>query len=270
MPFINNDYAPLSFYDILDIVISKWNEGFGTDYDRDTFEGTNAYRFAYPFIQTLLQIDAGYSEVYTKLQGFIDEINAKINNAKTTNQGIITAFADKGYTAAVRSNNVEDAGRLGISVLVDINADDYPDKKEEILKIIRDSSAAGLFYDGSESGQVQLDNEQVETFAFEPAELIPTNLRLTIKVDSGTNYAKDTTDTIKEKLLNNLSNLYGLGRNFAQEKYFEINRDAPYAANIELEYQNSKTGNQWTKGILDAEYTWLFTFSASNITVVIQ
>jgi hypothetical protein len=267
MPYIDNNYIPASFEELLQIVIEKWNSEFGTTYDQRTFEGSNAYRFAYVFIQTQLQQQAAIGEIYAKLQDYFAQINAIIKIPTTTNSGIVEAFKEKGYSAAVRDNEAAQAGRIAIAVDVDPEASDYPDKKQEILTIIKDNTAAGIYCEGAEEGAQQLSNGQVKTFRFAIVEKIPTELRITITYARGSNYARETSDEVKTKLLKNLSELYGIGQDFAPEKYFEIYRDALYSQNIELEYHNEKTAGAWLKTVYYAQYFELFTFDPAYITV---
>ncbi|MDR2708641.1 MAG: hypothetical protein LBC07_01515 [Elusimicrobiota bacterium] len=267
MPYRDNTYIPPTFEEMLEIVIAKWNSEFGTTYDLNTFQGTNAYRFAYVFIQTQLEQNAAIADIYAKLANYFENINAVIKTPTTTNSGIIDAFADKGYSVAVRDNTILQAGHIGIAVDIDPYATDYEQKKHEILTIIKDNTVAGIFCDGAQEGELQLSNGQVKTFRFEIVEKIETDLQITVTYARGSNYARETADEVKTKLLLNLKNLYGTGQDFAPEKYFEISRDAPYSQNIELEYRNEKTANQWVKTIYYSEYYELFIFEASRITV---
>jgi hypothetical protein len=267
MPYNNHNYTPAAFQGILDIVIQQWNSEFGTDYDAKTFEGTNAYRFAYVFIQTLLTTEASIAEIYTKLQDYFDYINAIIKTPTTTNVGLVDLFKLEGFEASIRDNTAAQAGKVGIAINVDISKEDYPEKKLKILTLIKDNTIAGIYCDGTQEGQLQLSNGQVKTFRFTPAVKIPTQIQLNVTYARGSNYARETSEEVKEKLLLNLSVLYGLGQDFAPEKYFEINRDAPYAVNIELAYKNSKTSNSFVNTIYYSDFTELFTFDAANITV---
>ncbi|MDR2426817.1 MAG: hypothetical protein LBD46_06555 [Endomicrobium sp.] len=267
MAFTDNSFTPATFDELLQIVVKQWNTEFNTNYDVETFKGTNAYRFAYVFIQTQIEQQATIAEIYARLQVYFENINARINNPKTTNNGIIEAMRDKGYIGSVRENTQAQAGSLAVAVVVDTQADNYETKKSEILNIIKDNSVAGLFYDGTESGDLQLTNGQSITFAFTPSENIPTLLRITITYAKGSKYARISDDEVKEKLLFNLAALYNLGNDFMPERYFEINRDAPYAADILLEYSNSKTNNVFTSAVYTSAFTELFTFDPANIQV---
>lgn len=267
MPYTDNAYIPPTFDELLQIVVEKWNIEFKTNFDVETFKGTNAYRFTYVFLQTQIQQQAAVAEIFEKLQDYFEHVNGKINNPKTTNDSIAEVLRSKGFTASVRNNTEAQSGRLAVAVVVDTSSEDYPKKKNEILVAIKNNSVAGLFYDGTERGELQLSNGQVFSFAFSPAEKIPTQIKLTITYARGTAYARLTDDEAKEKLLFNLSTLYTLGNDFTPEKYFEINRDAPYAANIELQYSNAKTGGAFTSNIYTAAFTDLFTFKTEDITV---
>jgi hypothetical protein len=268
MGYNNKSYIPPTFDELLEVVTKKWNEEFGTNYDIETFKGTNAYRFAYVFIQTQIKQQAAVSEIYAKLQDYFNVVNAGINAATTTNEGIVREFRNKGYVASARDNSQAQAGTLAVAVDVDVSDEQYEDKEFEILNIIKDNSVAGLYCEGTQSGDITLSNGQVKTFKFTPAEKIKTKLQLEIKRARGSEYVSDSEDLVKEKLLLNLKNLYGLGQDFAPEKYFEIARDAPYAKSLSLKYLNPKTKDKLTSDVYTAEYTDLFTFQSSDIEVV--
>lgn len=267
MAYNDKSYVPPTFDELLQVVVGKWNEEFRTNYDVETFKGTNAYRFAYVFIQTQIEQQAAVSEIYAKLQDYFNVVNAGISATTTTNEGIVREFKNKGYVANVRDNSSTQAGILAVAVDVDISGEQYQTKKSEIVNIIKDNSVAGLYYEGTQSGSITLSNGQVKTFRFTPAVNMVTKLQLTIKCARGSEHVRDSEDIVKEKLLLNLKNLYGLGQDFAPGKYFEISRDAVYAKSVLLKYSNSKTKDNFTSDVYTAVYTDLFTFQSSNIAV---
>jgi hypothetical protein len=235
MPFDKKSYTPPNFDDILQILIDKWNAEFKTHYTTDTFKGTNAYRFAYVFIQTQMQLQNEEATIYGKLKDYFNSVNAKMNAAITTNEGIVRAFKDKGYIANVRDNNKEQAGKLAIAVDVDINGEEYKTKKDEILNIIKDNSIAGLYTEGTQYGEISLSNNQSFTFRFTPVEKTAIKLELTIECEKEKKHNANE-EAIKDKLLLNLKDRYGLGQDFVPAKYFEIFQDAPYAQSVSLKY----------------------------------
>jgi hypothetical protein len=267
MGYANKSYTPPTFEEILEVVSKKWNEEFGTNYDIETFKGTNAYRFAYVFIQTQIEQQAAVSEIYVKLQDYFNVVNAGIRATTTTNEGIVRAFKDKGYVASVRDNGSTNAGTIAIAVDVDASDKQYGVKKVEILKIIKDNTVAGLRYDGTESGDISLSNGQKKSFRFAVARKIKTKLQLTIKRARGSELM-DGKDGIKDRLLSNLKAFYGLGQDFAPGKYFEIGRDAPTASSVLVKYANTETKNNFTSDVYSAGYTDLFTFDSLDIEVI--
>ncbi|MDR0485939.1 MAG: hypothetical protein LBH29_04360 [Elusimicrobiota bacterium] len=265
----NNNYIPPTFSELLEMAVQAWNGEFGTDYDVKTFEGTNAYRFVYVFLQMQIQQQASVAEIYSKLQDYFNEINAIVQIPATTNEGLIDEFKRQGFAASVRNNTQAQAGKIAVAVDIDAQqeGDNWETKKRAILEIIKDNTMAGLYYEGTQSGDLQLSNGQVKTFRFTPAVKIPTEIKLTITYERGSHYARETGEEVKTKLLENLKNLYGIGADFTPERYYQIDKDAPYASKIKLEYKNSTTNNAFSTAIYAAAYTELFTFNAENIEV---
>jgi hypothetical protein len=248
-----------------------WNKEFSTNFNAQNWTGTNAYRFAYVFVQTQIEQHTAIAEIFTKLRDFFDLTNSKIANPKTTTNSLIAQFWDAGFQIAIRDDRRENNENGGLAVAVDIsNTDENAGEKiQQIAQILKDNTAAGLKTFGDISVSLSLSNGQDKTFNFSLANRIPTLLRLTLQEKSSASYSALNEQTVKEQLLKNLKEMYQIGNDFEPQRYFEIYRDAPQAVKILLQYSNDKTSGNFTSDIYVSDYRDVFSFSDSGISVII-
>lgn len=114
-----NGYVPVSVQTIMDNIMIKINDQFGTAYTSETFVGTNFYKYFYALAQRVEEGEIKTSEVFIKLQQYIDMINVRISRPVNTNPGIIDKLTAEGYTASVKPMIEADAGKISIAVDVD-------------------------------------------------------------------------------------------------------------------------------------------------------
>lgn len=268
MPYsTDNNYTPDTFQDLITRFMLGVNSFFGTDFTYTQFVGTGFYKLFFVIAQQILSAENTFAECYTKLQDYIRTTNETIAIPKTPRQGLIDTFAAAGYTISLEPQTADNAGTLGVCVDVDPLSGEFADQKQEILQMLADYTVAGLYYAGTQKGNVRLSNGQDFEFAFYTPTRTELTLKLTVKVSQNTTILADNEGTIKEKLLANFAQLYRLGNDFEPEKYFTISRDAPYASEVLLEW---KTTGDFSSDVLEAQFTDLFVLSADNITVVIS
>lgn len=111
-----NGYTPYTFNDLMDMVRLQVNSNFSTTYTAETFVGTNWYKYAYGIVQMLQQGEVKTSEIFQKLQQYISITNESIKRPSVSNPGLIDAFKDEGYIAAVKPPLEADAGKIFIAV----------------------------------------------------------------------------------------------------------------------------------------------------------
>ena len=149
---------------------------------------------------------------------------------------------------------------------VDTAAENYAAQKAQILTMLKDYTVAGLYYAGTERGEVTLSNGQVFEFGFYPPTKKEASLKLDITLSKNSTILADKEDEVKDKLLANLAQLYTLGNNFEPEKYFTISRDAPYASAVKLQW---KTDGDYSSSVYQADFKDLWLFDKERIEVVI-
>lgn len=267
MPYTTDqNYIPDTFSDIMNSFMQGVNERFGTSYTVETFVGTGFYKYFYEVAQNILKAENTFAEAYAKLQDYFRHTNETIAIPKTPREGLIKTFKDAGYVISIEPQTQENAGTLGVCVLVDTAGDNYAAQKAQILSMLKDYTVAGLYYSGSESGKVTLSNGQEFDFAFHTPAKKNASLKLDITLSKNSTLLADKEDEVKDKLLANLAQLYTLGNNFEPEKYFTISRDAPYASAVKLQW---KTDGEYSSAVYQANFKDLFLFSKDRIEVVI-
>lgn len=271
MPFTTeNNYVPETFNDLMTRFMQGVNSQFGTSYTQESFVGTGWYKFFYPIAQNILTVENLFAQTYAKLQDYIRTTNEAIAIPKTPREGLIKTFADRGFVISIEPQTLANAGTLGVCVDVDPAAAGFTQTKQTILDILKEYTVAGLYYNGNQTGTSRLSNGQDFTFAFYTPTRRDLYLKLNVQLSQNTSIVADDRNTIKSKLLANLSALYQLGNNFEPDKYFTISRDAPYASKITLSY--SFTGNEgsYETDVYQANFKDLFEFTDAHIEVVIS
>jgi len=259
-------YIPAPLEAIIDEIREGINERFGTNYQAENFVGTNWYKYSYAVAQRLQRSEIKTSEVFSKLQDYINLTNLRIQRPVATNQGLIEAFERKGYVASVKKAIVEDAGLVHVCVDVDETADDYAEKKLEICTVLKDSVALSMVTVGTEEEAIVLTNGQSFDWKYSLPNRIPTLLRLTITTSVNNQFFIQSPEWVKDRLLDNIRRMYRLGKNFEPQTYFTV-VDAPWAGIIELAY-SINDGADWLTTVYEADYDDLLTFSLADTTLI--
>ena len=114
-------YIPTEISTMMVSIMNNINIQFNLDpaYTTETFVGTNAYKYFYALVQKMQEGDVTTSEVFQKLQVYIDQINARISRPVTTQPGTIEAIELLGYQTSVKKMILADAGTRHICIDVD-------------------------------------------------------------------------------------------------------------------------------------------------------
>ena len=114
-------YTPTDINTIMTSIMNNINTQFGLDpaYTMETFEGTNAYKYFYALAQRAQENEIKTSEIFLKLQGYFDLINARISRPVVTSPGIIEKLLTEGYVASVKPMIDADAGKINVCIDVD-------------------------------------------------------------------------------------------------------------------------------------------------------
>jgi hypothetical protein len=259
-------YLPATVAQLMELVRVNVNTQFSTDYDAETFLGTNFYKYFYALIQQLQENEIKTSEIVLKLQQYFDVTNEIITRPNTTHPGILDILTAAGYTASTKAPIDADAGKLYVCVDVDDGDSDYAAKKLEICTILKNSVVAGVVTQGTETEEITLSNGQAFTWKYNLPDPTPVWVKLTLVQSTNNQYTIDDDDTIAAKLLANIAEKYRLGLDFEPQRYFTI-IDAPWAASVLLQWSDD-SGGVWHSTTFTAAYDDLFTIDTTNSSAV--
>lgn len=263
-----NGYSPRSYETILDDCVAVVNDEFKTNYTRQTFVGTNLWKYLYATIQGMMTIENNISELGVKLQDYIRTQNEELIIHRSSADGIMQAIKDElGLVSSLKPvSSSADAGEIYLAVDVDNEQENYSELKQKIIETLHKYLTAGLHYNGTEAGTVTATNGQVFNYAYELPTKKQLKIQIQVKVSDNTNIFVETTNSIKEKFLKNFSEIYRLGYDFEPQQFLNISRDLPFASEITIKY-STNSGSSWATEILESDYKTKITIAENDVEV---
>lgn len=265
---VTNGYRPRSYETILADCVAVVNQEFGTSYTSQTFVGTNLWKYLYATIQGMMTIENNISELGVKLQDYIRTQNEELIIHRSSVDGFMQAMEDElGLISSLKPCESDaDAGEIYLAVDIDSAGSDYAEKKQQIFNTMHKYLTAGLHYNGTETGTVTATNGQVFNYAYELPTKKAMKIKIQVRVSENNNLFVETTNKIKEKLLENFSNLYRLGFDFEPQQYLNISRDLPFASEITTQY-STNSGSSWATEVLESDYKTKYTIDYADVEV---
>lgn len=263
-----NGYSPRSYETILADCVAVVNQEFGTSYTSQTFVGTNLWKYLYATIQGMMTIENNISELGVKLQDYIRTQNEELIIHRSSVDGFMQAMEDElGLISSLKPCESDaDAGEIYLAVDIDSAGSDYAEKKQQIFNTMHKYLTAGLHYNGTETGTVTATNGQVFNYAYELPTKKDLKIKIQVRVSENNNLFVETTNKIKEKFLENFSNLYRLGFDFEPQQYLNISRDLPFASEITTQY-STNSGSSWATGVLESDYKTKYIIDNASVEV---
>lgn len=262
-----NGYIPTTVATKMNSIRQRINAEFGTNYTPSNFAGSDFYKYFYALVQELQLSEVLMSEVFVKLQKYIEVTNEKISQPKNTAEGIINdIFFGFGYPTSVKPMVVADRGKIHICIDIDETQDGYAGLKQQLCRRISEITVLGSVTEGSESHSVVLTNGQAFDYKYFLPVRIPILLRLTLTISQNNQSIVLSNDDVKEILKNKIDMLYALGRNFEPQTYFSV-LDAPWTSQVLLEY-SLDDGDNWLISVYESDYRDLLTYDLASITIV--
>lgn len=258
-----NGYVPETFDAVMNEMRLAINTHFDTTFTELNFVGSNYYKFLYGPVQKLISIGVKASEIFLKLQEYIETTNQKVLLPTGTYQGLIDAFARAGYIISVGAG----AGTLHIYVDIDHSAPDYPEWKLEICNLIKQYVSAGIETIGLQTEELVLSNGQSFEFSFDLPTYLDFKVRVNIAVSPNHEADIPSETELKQMLFENIYNRYRLGWQFEPQRYLTI-ADLPWAESITLEWSDD-AGSTWNAAVWesDVEYKVLVAIEDIQVTV---
>lgn len=265
---VTNGYSPRSYEAILADCVAVVNSEFKTQYTIQSFVGTNLWKFLYAEIQGMMTIENNIAELGVKLQDYIRTQNEELIIHRSSADGIMQALKDElGLVSSLKpTESSADAGEIYLAVDIDPEGADYASKKQEIFNALHKYLTAGLHYNGTETGTVTATNGQVFNYAYELPTEKALKIKIQVKVSDNNNLFVETTNSIKEKFLENFAELYRFGYDFEPQQFLNISRDLPFASEITTQY-STNGGSSWGSAVLQSDYKTKYTISNADVEI---
>lgn len=150
---------------------------------------------------------------------------------------------------------------------------EYDDVKPVLCNLVKNCVVGGVVSQGSEIESITLTNGQSFEFKYNLPNRIPVFFRLTTTLSENNEYTIGSPDDTKQKLFDNITAKYRLGKNFEPQRYFSV-LDAPWSAMVLLEWTDDVTDGEldmsptWHDEVFEADYDEVFDFSLTSILIV--
>lgn len=268
----DSGYTPVSIDTMMLSIMDNVNTQFGTTYTRDTFIGTNFYKYLYALVQRLQENEVKTSEIFVYLQQYFKITNEKISRPAVTNQGLADAITAAGFICSIKPMIDDDAGKINICVdkmVASGNWEDdpaYATDKLAVATIIKNSTCAGGVTQGDEVTTLTLTNGQDFDFKYTLPNRISVDLRLTLTLSENNQTAIASDDDVKAALLANVMSRYQLGKDFEPNRYWSV-QDSPWASTVLLEW-STNGGSDYSSTVFEADFDDLYQIDLSRLHIV--
>jgi hypothetical protein len=255
-------YVPETFEAVMEQMRLAINFNLGTSFTQENFQGSNWYKYLYGPVQKLVALGVKASEIFLKLQEYIEQTNERMLLPATTIQGIIEAFDEAGYIVST----VPGAGSITMYVDIDNTAPDYPEWKIEICELLRQYVAGGVHTIGTETESLILSNGQPWNFSFNLATYLDFQVRVFISKSPNKDADIPTEVELKQMIFDNIYARYRLGWQFEPERYLTIT-DIPWADEVVFEW--SDDGIAWHEYVFESDTQYKVRIGLDDIAVTV-
>ncbi|GLT13916.1 hypothetical protein [Vibrio algivorus] len=230
----------------------------------NTFLASDEYKVYYPAVQVDMYADNIMAETFLQMSEFIQTTNLKISNPTTTPNALIAGLRENfGLRSSVQEMTEENAGKMHVAI--DYTPDD--DLNLQIAAYMESTCVvASTYMVGDIEQSIVLSEGGIETYRWVAQTEQDMIFKITMKVSRNSTAATDTPEDVLSKFMANWNEFYWIGMDVEPEKYFEINRDAPYASEIITEY-SLDDGTTWETSPYESPYNIKFipTLDIANI-----
>ncbi|MDR3112942.1 MAG: hypothetical protein LBU09_01020, partial [Endomicrobium sp.] len=220
MAWIDGQFIPETFDDLIVYLVNGTNETLGTNYDFNTIQGTNIWKIFYPILQKCIEQQTQFAQIYENYNAYLQTIKDKVLIPKNNYIGIVENFKDElKVNASIEPATADTAGQLKVCVdqenpITEKETDKPTD--EQIGNFLAKYSAAGLWFpilSGAHSYTKVLPNgagNYVYRWVL-PTEKIM-NVNISYKVSRNNNLPIPDNDTIKQAFIDKFNAIYLLGQ----------------------------------------------------------
>lgn len=219
------------------------------------FVASDEYKIFYPSAQIDMYIDNLLAETFLKMSDFISAANLRISNPTTTPNALMAGLLERfGFRSSVKQMTEENAGKMHVAI--DYTPD--ADLNYQIASYFEKTAVVGSTYMvGDVEQDIVLEKGGIETYRWVAATEQAMHFRIRITRSRNSTAVEDTPESIVSLFLANFELFYWVGMDVEPERYFEINRDAPYAAEIITEY-SLDDGDSWQSDPYISPYNMKF------------
>lgn len=263
------NFEPSTVEEIYDGLINEYITLTGSALTPSGLRGTKDGQAFYFLAQVFAGYDSDVASLSLKYKDFLALQNETIKSPVTTSDGIVQALADAGYTASVKSTNIlADAGKSFICVKGTANVEMVISEQKKVAKVISDSIAEGIHTEGSIDISVELSTGQPKSIKFSPETKKRIYLRVTRTIERDQPLDIMTEADAKQLIYDNFVSLCTLGEWVKPYIYFQVARDAPYCASVQVEWKLDATA--YSTNIYQSLYTDYFYIQdkMADITIV--
>ncbi|UKA23394.1 hypothetical protein IHC92_20800 [Photobacterium damselae subsp. damselae] len=251
MAWTTNGYVPDDFNTVMDHYYKAFisQEGYET-LTRSRFDASAEYTVFYASAQIDMSIQSMFAQTFEKVIDYLTKINLKIQQPATIPDAISESFMrNLGLDAKCKPMTLENRGKSHIAIDYEPNAD----ANYSIAELLKKHIVDGIVTVGDITQKVTFSNGTEGSFSWTRATIQKTLFRITIQKSRNSTYAVDTAERIIKKFNDNYERLYSMGLDIEPERYFEVERDAPYASDILTEY-SFDGGSSWHSTPFKSEF----------------
>lgn len=278
MPYDNESgFTPSDFDTVYQQILDEHNaEVFTKEITKQEFDGSAEGKVAYANAQSLINLEIVFSQCYERLRNFVRNSNLKIQTGGVAYFPLLASI-ENATGLPVSIAQATDA-RRGLYIAIDYDDSTADDElRQTIANSIFRNQGAGIATYGDIAKQVPIKDSQPANIKWSQAMHLDEsgnpvagkgelNFKLTITTSRNSSAAVDDTETVINKFLANFDSLAKIGKDIEPESYFEIVRDAPYAANISCQYQLDD--GSWTDAIKQVDYNEAYAAKLNTSNVI--
>lgn len=251
MAWSTSGYTPDDFNDVMNGYYHAFiaQDGFET-LSRVRFDASAEYTVFYASAQIDMSIQAMFAQTFDKVIEYLAKINLRIQQPATVPDAIAASFMrNLGLDAKCQPMTLENRGKSHIAI-------DYEPSvsiNQKIGELLKKHIIDGVVTVGDISQNVTFSNGSQGVFKWYRATRKATLIKITIIKSRNSTYALDTAERIIHKFNDNFAKLYRMGLDLEPERYFEVERDAPYAAEVLTEY-SFDAGKTWSSVVYKSDF----------------
>lgn len=242
-------------------------DGVYSELDFARFEASREYEQFYAACQIDMALQTKASQTFDEVIEYLNDTALKIQSPSTVYTMIAKNIKDTfGFDASAKPMIEADRGKAHIAIDYEPDAE----TNQQIAEFLKEKCiVAGVVTIGDISATVTLSNGQPFDYAWTTAKNTDLDFKVTIKVSRNSSSSVDSKNEVIAKFLDNFANLYQMGWDIEPEKYYEVNRDAPYASEVITEY-STDGGATWLTEPLYSDFDTKYNPALTSGNVIIE